>query len=124
MSDTREMQEMLQGLIGSTASVGLMSQGMAAYDNFAAVALRELLQVWIAPTIHAIAAGAHPRVEEIANLAGAAWSVADAMMDERKRRMGTGEAATAPAGDASDSPAAPGFDFGEMPPASPAREGG
>jgi hypothetical protein len=101
-----EISAELQKMMGGIAGAGMLAQGMIAYDQFAGLALVELLRDLLArqhvegigdSIARAVATWTdRPAVkpEELAaaseqapQLAAQAWAIADAMMEQRKRRF-------------------------------------
>ena len=78
MSGPDEVMEQLSDIMKTVQTGTMVSEGVAAYDQFALGALRALLEKSVGG-------------ETPAWLAGRAWEIADAMFVERKRRFGRDE---------------------------------
>lgn len=103
MADHDDVIEKLNETMKMAATSGIFMQGMQAYDNFASIALSNLLAYYVGDLEfdekgevieESKKKVGKVLVEEREALAKAAWEVADAMMEERRKRGLGGGAGT------------------------------
>ena len=78
-NDTDDSIEELRKMVGNVAASQFIAQGIEAYDRFALSAMQEIIRKLPADQLYE------------STVAEMAWGYADAMMDERKKRLATGQ---------------------------------
>lgn len=78
-NDTDDSIEELRKMVGNVAASQFIAQGIEAYDRFALSAMQEIIRKLPADQLYE------------STVAEMAWGYADAMMEERKKRLATGQ---------------------------------